>query len=49
MPLSLRVENAIGDFANSSGFTERGGVVIDLDGTLCMKRTDLPRFRALSN
>ncbi len=33
MSLSLRVENAIGDFAQSSGFTERGGVVIDLDGT----------------
>jgi len=33
MPLSLKVENAIGDFAHSSGFTERGGVVIDLDGT----------------
>src|SRR4051794_26804078 len=33
MPLSLKVENALGDFAHSSGFTERGGVVIDLDGT----------------
>jgi hypothetical protein len=33
MPLSLKVENAIGDFAHDSGFTERGGVVIDLDGT----------------
>src|SRR6476620_728091 len=33
MPLSLKVENALGDFAHSSGFTERGGVIIDLDGT----------------
>jgi hypothetical protein len=33
MPLSLEVENAIGEFAHRSGFTERGGVVIDLDGT----------------
>lgn len=33
MSLSLKVENAIGDFAASSGFTEHGGVVIDLDGT----------------
>ena len=33
MALSLQVENAIGDFAHSSGFTEHGGVVIDLDGT----------------
>ena len=33
MPLSLKVENALGDFAYTSGFTERGGVVIDLDGT----------------
>ena len=33
MPLSLEVENAIGDFAYSSGFTEHGGVIIDLDGT----------------
>src|SRR4030095_6493103 len=27
------IENAIGDFAHRSGFTEHGGVVIDLDGT----------------
>ena len=33
MSLSLQVENAIGDFAQSSGFTKHGGVVIDLDGT----------------
>ena len=33
MALSLKVENAIGDFAHSSGFTEHGGVVMDLDGT----------------
>ncbi|PYT01696.1 MAG: HAD family phosphatase [Acidobacteria bacterium] len=33
MPLSLQVENALGDFAHGSGFTEHGGVVIDLDGT----------------
>ena len=33
MALSLKVENALGDFAHASGFTERGGVIIDLDGT----------------
>jgi hydroxymethylpyrimidine pyrophosphatase-like HAD family hydrolase len=33
MYLSLNVENAIGDFAHGSGFTEHGGVVMDLDGT----------------
>ena len=33
MALSLKVENAIGDFAHGSGFLEHGGVVIDLDGT----------------
>ena len=33
MPLSLEIENAIGEFAHGFGFTERGGVVIDLDGT----------------
>jgi hydroxymethylpyrimidine pyrophosphatase-like HAD family hydrolase len=33
MSLSLKVENAIGDFAYRSGFTEHGGVIIDLDGT----------------
>jgi hydroxymethylpyrimidine pyrophosphatase-like HAD family hydrolase len=33
MSLSLLVENAIGDFAHRSGFTERGGVIVDLDGT----------------
>ena len=33
MALGLKVENALGDFAHSSGFTERGGVIIDLDGT----------------
>jgi hydroxymethylpyrimidine pyrophosphatase-like HAD family hydrolase len=33
MSLSLKVENAIGDFAHSSGFTSHGGVIIDLDGT----------------
>src|SRR5688572_26773118 len=33
MSLNLQIENAIGDFAGTSGFTERGGVIIDLDGT----------------
>ena len=33
MVLNLHVENAIGDFAHSSGFLSHGGVVIDLDGT----------------
>ena len=33
MALNLKVENAIGDFAHSSGFLSHGGVVIDLDGT----------------
>ncbi|HKP70864.1 MAG TPA: HAD hydrolase family protein [Pyrinomonadaceae bacterium] len=33
MVLSLQVENAVGDFAYSSGFLSHGGVVIDLDGT----------------
>ena len=33
MVLNLKVENAIGDFAHSSGFLSHGGVVIDLDGT----------------
>ncbi len=33
MSLNVKVENAIGDFAHKSGFTTRGGVVIDLDGT----------------
>jgi hydroxymethylpyrimidine pyrophosphatase-like HAD family hydrolase len=46
MSLSLKVENALGDFAHSSGFTERGGVVIDLDGTAVYEesgRTVIPR------
>jgi hydroxymethylpyrimidine pyrophosphatase-like HAD family hydrolase len=46
MSLSLHVENAIGDFALSSGFTERGGIVIDLDGTAVHEdhgRTLVPR------
>jgi hydroxymethylpyrimidine pyrophosphatase-like HAD family hydrolase len=46
MSLSLSVENAIGDFAHRSGFTERGGVVIDLDGTAVHEengRTIIPR------
>lgn len=33
MSLTLKIENAIGDFAHSSGFLSHGGVVIDLDGT----------------
>jgi hydroxymethylpyrimidine pyrophosphatase-like HAD family hydrolase len=46
MSLTLQVENAIGDFAAKSGFTERGGVVIDLDGTAVHEeegRTIIPR------
>jgi hydroxymethylpyrimidine pyrophosphatase-like HAD family hydrolase len=46
MSLSLLVENAIGDFAHRSGFTERGGVVVDLDGTAVHEergRTMIPR------
>lgn len=46
MSLSLKVENAIGDFAHSSGFTEHGGVVMDLDGTAVHEeqgRTMIPR------
>jgi hydroxymethylpyrimidine pyrophosphatase-like HAD family hydrolase len=46
MSLSLSVENAIGDFAHHSGFTERGGVVVDLDGTAVHEehgRTMIPR------
>jgi hydroxymethylpyrimidine pyrophosphatase-like HAD family hydrolase len=46
MPLSLQVENALGDFAHNSGFTEHGGVVIDLDGTAVHEesgRVFLPR------
>ena len=46
MSLSLKVENAIGDFAHRSGFTERGGVIIDLDGTAVHEengRTVIPR------
>lgn len=33
MPLNSEVRAAISEFALSSGFTEHGGVVIDLDGT----------------
>ena len=33
MSLTLKLENAIGDFVAESGFTKHGGVVIDLDGT----------------
>src|SRR5215203_275706 len=46
MSLSLKVENAVGDFAQSSGFTERGGVIVDLDGTAVHEedgRTTIPR------
>ena len=46
MSLSLKVENAIGDFAHGSGFTEHGGVVMDLDGTAVHEehgRTMIPR------
>jgi len=46
MSLSLSVENAIGDFAQRSGFTERGGVIVDLDGTAVHEengRTIIPR------
>ncbi len=46
MALNLSVENAIGDFAHNSGFTERGAVVIDLDGTAVHEengRTIVPR------
>jgi hydroxymethylpyrimidine pyrophosphatase-like HAD family hydrolase len=46
MPLSLEIDNAIGEFAHGSGFTERGGVVIDLDGTAVHEedgRTSIPR------
>ena len=46
MSLSLHVENAIGDFAQDSGFTQHGGVVIDLDGTVVHEehgRTMIPR------
>jgi len=46
MSLSLNVENAIGDFAHDSGFTEHGGVVMDLDGTAVHEeqgRTMIPR------
>lgn len=46
MSLSLSVENAVGDFAHRSGFTEHGGVVIDLDGTAVHEengRTIVPR------
>lgn len=46
MSLSLSVENAVGDFAYRSGFTERGGVIIDLDGTAVHEengRTMIPR------
>jgi hydroxymethylpyrimidine pyrophosphatase-like HAD family hydrolase len=46
MALSLKVENAIGDFAHGSGFTDHGGVVIDLDGTAVHEehgRTTIPR------
>ena len=46
MPLSLEIDKAIGEFAHGSGFTERGGVVIDLDGTAVHEeggRTMIPR------
>ncbi|HUR97392.1 MAG TPA: HAD hydrolase family protein [Pyrinomonadaceae bacterium] len=46
MSLSLKIENALGDFAYGSGFTERGGVIIDLDGTAVHEengRTVIPR------
>jgi hydroxymethylpyrimidine pyrophosphatase-like HAD family hydrolase len=46
MSLSLQVENVIGDFAHRSGFTEHGGVVIDLDGPAVHEedgRTFVPR------
>ena len=46
MSLSLKVENAVGDFAHGSGFTEHGGVVMDLDGTAVHEehgRTMIPR------
>ena len=46
MSLSLQVENAVGDFAHNSGFTQRGGVIIDLDGTAVHEengRTVIPR------
>jgi len=46
MSLSLQIENAIGEFAQSSGFTEHGGVIIDLDGTAVHEedgRTSVPR------
>jgi len=46
MSLSLQIENVLGDFAQSSGFTERGGVIIDLDGTAVHEengRTVIPR------
>ena len=33
MSLDSKVENVIGEFALSSGFTEHGGVITDLDGT----------------
>lgn len=33
MALRRQIENAIGEFAVGSGFTEHGGVIIDLDGT----------------
>ena len=46
MALTLHVENVLGEFAARSGFTERGGVVIDLDGTAVHEedgRTSIPR------
>ena len=46
MSLTLQIENALGDFAARSGFTERGGVVIDLDGTAVHEeggRSTIPR------
>lgn len=46
MSLSLQIENAIGAFAETSGFTEHGGVVIDLDGTAVHEEdghTSVPR------
>lgn len=33
MPLSIEVNEAISDFALGTGFTLRGGVIMDLDGT----------------
>ena len=41
MALSVQVENAVGDFAGRAGFTDRGGVVIDIDGIAAYEESGL--------